>query len=369
MPKRKLPPSYIFIDTNIFLDFYRANNETTLKLLEKLEGVADRVICTYQVEMEFLKNRQAVIIDNSVLPSLKINDNLPAVMGDTQLSNTLKREKKELEKRSNELKKRITNIIKNPAAYDPVYKSLESIFSSAHDHVLTRDMKIRHKIKRLAWRRFVLGYPPRKDRDTSIGDALNWEWFIQCASQLKGRFAIVSRDSDYGLTFNGETFLNDALKSEFRDRVGRKPIQLTTSLSKALKFLEVNVTKKEEESEARQILSLPSNLSSSHRDLYANNALQEALDRINAPSEAMKQALEQINAPNEAMKQALEQINAPSEAIKQALEQINAPSEAMKQVLEQINAPSEAMKQVLEQINAPSEAMKQVLAALDPIKK
>lgn len=337
MPKRKPSPSYIFIDTNIFLDFYRASNDTTLKLLKKLESVSDRVICTYQVEMEFLKNRQAVIVNNSVLPSLKISDNLPAVMGDTKLSNSLKKEKKELDKRSNELKKRIANIIKNPAAYDPVYKSLESIFSSPHDHVLTRDMKIRHTMKRLAWRRFVLGYPPRKDRDTAIGDALNWEWFIHCASKLKGRFAIVSRDSDYGLTFNGETFLNDALKLEFRNRVGQKPIRLTASLSEALKFLEVNVTKKEEESEARQIRSLPSSLGSSHLGLYSNNSFQEALDRINAPSEAMQRALESINAPNEAMKRALEQINAPSESLRRALEQINAPNEALRRALEGLN--------------------------------
>ena len=283
VPKRKPSPSYIFIDTNIFLDFYRASNDSTLKLLEKLEGVKDRVICTYQVEMEFLKNRQAVIVDSSVLPSLNIKDNLPAVMGDTQLSNSLKRDRRALDKRSKELKKRITNIIKYPSAYDPVYKSLESIFSSPHDHVLTRDMKIRQTIKRLAWRRFILGYAPRKDRDTAIGDALNWEWLIQCAGQLKGRFAIVSRDSDYGMTFNGETFLNDALKSEFRNRVGRKPIRLTTKLSDALKFLEVSVTRKEEESEALQIRSLPGSPKISH--LYLNDSLSE---QMNAPSEAMK---------------------------------------------------------------------------------
>ncbi len=324
MPKRKPAPSYIFIDTNIFLDFYRASSDSTLKLLEKLEGVSDRVICTYQVEMEFLKNRQAVIVDSSVLPSLKINDNLPAVMGDTQLSNSLKRDKRELEKRSKDLKKRIANIIKSPAAYDPIFKSLESIFSSPHDHVLTRDMKIRHTIKRLAWRRFILGYPPRKDRDTAIGDALNWEWFIYCASQLKGRFAIVSRDADYGLTFNGETFLNDALRAEFRNRVGKKPIHLTTKLSEALKFLEVSVTKKEEESEARHIHSLPGNANHSLRPLYSSDSLQAALDQINAPNEAIRRAFDQINAPNEAIRRALDQIEAPNEAIRKALSQLDA---------------------------------------------
>ena len=130
MAKKKPIQAYAFIDTNIFLDFYRSQNETSLSLLKKLEGVKDRVICTYQVEMEFLKNRQNAIIDSSTESSLNIDARLPAVMDDSQLSTILKKQKKELEKRKKELQKRITNIIKSPSNYDPVYKSLESIFSS-----------------------------------------------------------------------------------------------------------------------------------------------------------------------------------------------------------------------------------------------
>ena len=53
--RRRPIKAYAFIDTNIFLDFYRSKNETSLSLLRKLDGVGERVICTYQVEMEFLK--------------------------------------------------------------------------------------------------------------------------------------------------------------------------------------------------------------------------------------------------------------------------------------------------------------------------
>lgn len=252
--KKQPVKTYAFIDTNIFLDFYRSQNETSLSLLRKLEGVKDRVICTYQVEMEFLKNRQKAITDNLSISSLNIDTRLPAVMDDSQLSTSLKKEKKALDKRKKDLQKKITNIIKNPSKYDPIYNSLETIFTSENEHVLTRDMHIRHKIKRLAWRRFMLGYPPRKGNDTSIGDALNWEWFIYCCTELKGKFIIVSRDSDYGIHYNNEAFLNDALKSEFRDRVGQKSITYTTKLSEALKLLEVSVTP-QEESEEEEILS------------------------------------------------------------------------------------------------------------------
>lgn len=257
---RKKQQVYAFIDTNIFLDFYRSKNETSLSLLKKLETVSDNIICTYQVEMEFLKNRQSEIIKNSVIPSLVIDADLPAVMEDTQISSYLKKEKSTLSKKRKDIEKRIINIITKPSLYDPVYKSLETIFNNPNSHVLTRDMKERHEIKKRAWRRFMLGYPPRKSDDTSISDALNWEWLIDCCKELKGKFLIVSRDSDFGVTFNKESFLNDALKKEFRQRVGNKSIKLTNKLSEALKDLEVKVTRKEEESEAKQIRSLNANI-------------------------------------------------------------------------------------------------------------
>lgn len=244
---------YTFIDTNIFLDFYRSQNETSLGLLSKLETVKERVICTYQVEMEFLKNRQRAVIENLSRINLKIDASLPAVMHESQLDKSLKATKKDLERRKKELQGRAENIIAKPSAYDPIYKSLEAIFHSKNDHVLTRDMAIRHKIKRLAWRRFILGYPPRKSSDTSVGDALNWEWFVHCAKNFPGKYVIVSRDSDYGAQINNKAFLNDALKAEFRDRVGQKSITLTTKLSEALRMMEVPVTAAEEKVEREQM--------------------------------------------------------------------------------------------------------------------
>ena len=93
------------------------------------------------------------------------------------------------------------------------------------------------------------GYPPRKANDTSCGDALNWEWIIECSKNLRGRIYIVSRDGDYGCEHGGEFYLNDQLKREFRDRVGNKSIVFTKKLSDALRALEVHVTEKEEEAE------------------------------------------------------------------------------------------------------------------------
>ena len=251
--KRKIQ-AYAFIDTNIFLDFYRAS-EATLAMLEKLEQVRDRIICTYQVEMEFLKNRQNIIRNIASLSNLSIDASFPAVLSDTQLSASVKKAKKDISKKQTKLSNNLIKLLDSPAN-DRVYKVLEHVFRSESAHVLIRDMDIKNKIKRLARRRFQLGYPPRKAKDTSMGDAVNWEWIIYCASKLRGRFIIVSRDSDFGCEYKDKYFLNDQLKQEFRERVGQKSLLYTQKLSVALSELEVPVTDAERETEAEDIVRI-----------------------------------------------------------------------------------------------------------------
>ena len=244
--------AYAFIDTNIFLDFYRAS-EATLGLLEKLEQVRDRIICTYQVEMEFLKNRQAEICRIANQANLNLTASLPAALADTQLSSSVRSARKDLQSKQKKLDQNLLKLLRNPNE-DRVFQVLEKVFRSDSDHVLTRDMEEeKARIKRLARRRFQLGYPPRKSGDTSMGDAFNWEWIVHCATKLKGRIIIVSRDSDFGTEYKKEYFLNDQLMKEFRERVGRKSLLYTQKLSEALDELKVRVTKQERETEAREI--------------------------------------------------------------------------------------------------------------------
>jgi len=51
----------LFIDTNIWLDFYRASAGPGLRLLEHVESIGSRLIASYQLEMEYKTNRQAAI--------------------------------------------------------------------------------------------------------------------------------------------------------------------------------------------------------------------------------------------------------------------------------------------------------------------
>src|SRR5437763_1762209 len=82
-----------------------------------------------------------------------------------------------------------------------------------------RSNKVRFTIRNLARKRFALGYPPRKQNATSLGDSINWEWIVHCAinSDDYHNVLIVSRDSDYGVNYEGEATLNDWLYREFKE--------------------------------------------------------------------------------------------------------------------------------------------------------
>ncbi|ACC79193.1 PIN domain-containing protein [Nostoc punctiforme] len=240
----------IFIDTNIFLDFYRVRGgEQKLNLLKRVDDHHDRIITTAQVEMEYKKNRQIVILES--LNKFKTPDwgglTPPAFLSDAQPAIAITKSKSEISSQQNKLKKRIEAILKNPSTNDPVFKILQRLFRSKSDFNLSREKKIRFKIRGLAWKRFILGYPPRKDKDTSIGDAINWEWIIHCAENTEKDIILVTRDTDYGVNYNKELILNDWLSQEFKQRVGRKrKIIITDRLTQAFKTISVTVTKQEE---------------------------------------------------------------------------------------------------------------------------
>jgi hypothetical protein len=244
----------LFIDTNIYLDFYRATGSADFKLFERLEKVHDKIISSAQVEMEFQKNRQELIRDAFVKLKLKDRPEIPGLFVNSTLGEELQNLLDQIDKKLKTLKKSLSAAMESPAEHDPVYKAAKQIFSFESDFNLTRAKSERFRIRRLARKRYLLGYPPRKDSDTSIGDAVNWEWIIECAKKSGRSVVIVTRDGDYGLRFDKQSYLNEWLRQEFSERVGgRSEITLTDSLSEALKRLGVPVTKAEIESERKLI--------------------------------------------------------------------------------------------------------------------
>ena len=247
----------IFIDTNILLDFYRIRkSDISMKYLEEIEKHKNLIITTSQVEMEFKKNRHSVILESigEVKKKQTNNLNIPPILINAQAVSVIRNSQKKIDEQQKKLKSQIEKILKDPKRYDPVYKSLQKLFKSKNEINLNRENKIRITIRNLAKKRFILGYPPRKKSDNSIGDAVNWEWIIKCAEKSGKHIILVSRDSDFGIHYDNESYLNDWLDQEFKQRISRKrKLILTDKLSKAFKLVKIPVTEEMEREEENVI--------------------------------------------------------------------------------------------------------------------
>lgn len=284
----------IFIDTNIFLDFYRIRKSNiSMKYLDTIYDCKDIIITTSQVEMEFKKNRQSAIIE-SIGEINKINPpsiNIPTIISDSKSVELINKSKNEIEKQKKKIKERIERILKNPQRNDSVYKSLQKLFKNKSDLNLSRENKLRFSIRKLALKRFMLGYPPRKKDDNSIGDAINWEWIINCSVKSNKNVIIVSRDSDYGIIDSKSGgFLNDWLNQEFKERTkNRKKVILTDRLSYAFQLVEIPVSKEMiEEEEA--LINYP--LIESYRNIFNN--IHNAYDGNNILFEELRKRQEYL---------------------------------------------------------------------------
>ncbi|QYZ66992.1 MAG: DUF4935 domain-containing protein [Gammaproteobacteria bacterium (ex Lamellibrachia satsuma)] len=182
-------------------------------------------------------------------------DSVITLLKNDKSATALDKDQQKIQKRIKKLKTRLDSVLENPGRYDKVYQVLQRLFSKKKDIDLYRKHKKRYEVRELAQKRFILGYPPRKKNDTSIGDAINWEWLIYVAEEKNADIWIVSRDGDYGVTQDNNGFLNDWLKQEFKERIHKKrKIILCPKLSIALREFEIPVTKEEEQEEERIIL-------------------------------------------------------------------------------------------------------------------
>lgn len=249
----------VFIDTNIFLDFYRQGGESAARQLAALDRHSTALITNAQVKMEFLKNRQKVIVDSLGKMQKPSKMSVPPILADFAPSRNLQDNLDAAGKAYAEVRDKIEAILNDPEHHDPVFKDLSRLFDSASPLNLTADHERSGEIHKLARDRFALGQPPRKSSDTSYGDGVNWEWIVACAKQNAERpVLIVSRDGDYGTATSDTWTLNDYLKFEFARRVGpKRQIELSARLTTALKRLDEHVTAEDEYEENRLLAESP----------------------------------------------------------------------------------------------------------------
>ena len=254
---RNSDPPLLFVDTNIFLDFYRSRSDAGISLLSKIDALHDKIITTCQVEMEFKKNRQKVISESvSLLKPPEFSLVTPAFLSDAKTVELIKKRIADAKKRVGVLKARILSTLENPQAKDRIYQTAQRLFTNKSKLNLRHDTPEYNRIWRKAFRRFLEGRPPRKKEDTSAGDAINWEWIVRCIEDTNRDVIIVSRDADYGLTMNGKGYANNWLSEEIKERVNQqRKLILVDRLSAALKLLDVKVTREEITSERATIVS------------------------------------------------------------------------------------------------------------------
>jgi hypothetical protein len=241
----------LFIDTNVLLDHYRAMNDAKLSLLDLIDKNHNVIITTYQVEMEFKKNRQEVIV-KSIQELKKPNTAvaIPSFLMEAKAATGMKKGFKEALRQIDVMQKRTRMVLEKPTSADPVYQTAQRLFKNKSDLNLLENDSRALSIRRRAMIRFMRGCPPRKDKEVSIGDAINWEWIIDCAASRKSNVIVASRDSDYGVTYEETTYINDHLLQEFHARVGsRKNLVLTSRLTRAFKMMEMNVSSEQEKEE------------------------------------------------------------------------------------------------------------------------
>jgi predicted nucleic acid-binding protein len=158
----------VFVDTNVLLDFYRFSGGNASEMLQQLDAHKNEIILTRQVLMEFLKNRRSAIVAAFSQLSKPIVPALPLNLRGLVVSNAMITQLKDAEASYKEIERKIKAIIETPSENDDVFKLVTTVFSSRADD---EGDELFEKVSN-RWQR---GYPPRKDKDNSIGDALNWE--------------------------------------------------------------------------------------------------------------------------------------------------------------------------------------------------
>jgi len=244
----------LFVDTNVLLDFYRIRkSDVSTSYLEQLEICRDRLIIGAQVEMEYKRNRQKVLLDYINSSSAPDWSKLtpPALIADAKAVEMIEKYQGLIMEKRKVVTEKLKKVLSDPTHHDPVYRTLQRLFRRPSPLNLNRSKDVRFEVRELAEKRFMLGYPPRKSSDTSMGDAINWEWIVRCAADTGKHVVIVTRDTDYGVIQGGQSFLNDWLRQEFRERVGRtRKLILTDKLSVGLKTVHAAVTQEMEDEEA-----------------------------------------------------------------------------------------------------------------------
>lgn len=208
----------IYIDTNVFLDFYQSPTDR-MQIFKDIRDRVDCIVVPEQTKKEFARNRAARLIQlaKKVLMSAKVNIYTTAIVRD--VPNFAKWvEAQDAFKSNAEIIAKQLQTWAGDESSDPVYQEFVKLTLNGTT-MSTSDAAIAK-----AQVRKLLGEPPTSPDKHTIGDEVIWETLLEnCQNDL----IIVSRDS---------TFLdNESLLRQEFENGERRLLLVTKKLGEALK--------------------------------------------------------------------------------------------------------------------------------------
>jgi len=241
----------IFIDANIYLNFYDSNKAEFKKLLDSLLEIKDYIFVTSQIANEVRRNKLEVAKRSLVghFDTTKITKvSLPRHF-DTEILKiqNWNQESHNLYSQQMQLREALKSLIHETLktimlSENQVSKVLEQLFDNA---LVASESEIQ-----LARTRKELGNPPGKPNDP-LGDQVSWEQFLGYFPNAENMW-IITNDQDYFTTFDSKSYLNPFLYQELVSmNNGNSSIFCFNSLAEGLKHFK--------EFSHDKIESLPSN--------------------------------------------------------------------------------------------------------------
>lgn len=237
----------IFIDANIYLNFFDSNKPELKKLLDSLLEIKDSIFIGSQIVNEVNRNKLDVAqrsLSNhfnnlSNIKPINLPEHLEMESTNLQKWNS---QSKEIYQKNQKLSKELEDII---------HKTLEEIMCSSdkvsHTFRLLFEGALEaseHEIQAGRYRREV-GNPPGKPNDP-LGDQVSWEQFKNCSSDSE-KIWIITKDTDYYTAFKKKSYLNSFLYDELvkaKTNIATRSIYCFETLAEGLKHFNENSLEK-----------------------------------------------------------------------------------------------------------------------------
>ncbi|WP_418157145.1 PIN domain-containing protein (plasmid) [Pantoea agglomerans] len=230
----------LFIDTNIYLDFYRAASDR-LSLFEELKKLRSSLIISEQGYKEFQRNRTVQLTKLSAEIERTTSSSIytTAVVKDMAEHKEAIHLQSQIRKIGQELKKKIRVMLEPKPGDDPVLDAYEDLIKTSPPIPTKENLIAKAEVRK------ILGNPPTSPDRHSVCDELLWEELIDfCNEDL----IIVSNDKTF-------TENKKILRDEFSKAHPGKNLEIVKSVSEALKILG-KVSERLEATEAEMVFNI-----------------------------------------------------------------------------------------------------------------